>query len=158
METLENIFNKYIEKEKYPGVQWKIIQKSSVYEGLVGYKNLEKKEDILPGTIYRIWSMTKPVVAIAAMQLVENEKLNLNDPINSYLPEFSHLKVLKNLDSKITEVVDLEKQPTIKNLLLHTAGFSYNFLNDPVGKIYEKSKLFHSENSSLKSEVDKILM
>jgi len=154
METLENIFIKYIEKEKYPGVQWKIIQKSSVYEGLVGYKNLEKKEDILPDTIYRIWSMTKPVVAIAAMQLVENEKLNLNDPINSYLPEFSNLKVLKNLDSKITEVVDLEKQPTIKNLLLHTAGFSYNFLGDILGFEYDKINLFNSSTSTLEQEIN----
>ena len=128
MENLENILNKYIEEGKYPGIQWKIIQKNSVNQGSLGYKNLEKREYIESDTLYRIWSMTKPIVSLAAMQFVENKKLNLNDPITYYLPEFSNLKVLKNLNSKIEDVVDLKEQPTIKNLLLHTAGFSYNFL------------------------------
>ena len=153
MENLTKIFNKYIETGKYPGIQWKIIQKNSINTGLVGYKNLEKKETLLPDTIYRIWSMTKPVVAIAAMQLVESGALNLDDPIDYYLPEFSNIKVLKRLDSKITDVVSLEKQPTIKDLLLHTAGFSYNFMGDSVGFEYDKIKLFSSSNSTLEEEI-----
>jgi len=153
MEILNDIFNKYVETGKYPGVQWKIIQNNSINEGLVGYKNLEKKENLLPDTIYRIWSMTKPVVAIAAMQLVESGFLNLDDPIDYYLPEFSNIKVLKKLNSKITEVVNLETQPTIKDLLLHTAGFSYNFMGDPVGFEYDKVNLFSSSNNTLEEEI-----
>ena len=117
MENLNDIFNQYVESGKYPGIQWKIIQNNSINAGLVGYKNLEKKEILLPDTIYRIWSMTKPVVAIAAMQLVESGVLNLEDSIDYYLPEFSNIKVLKRLDSKITDVVSLEKQTTIINSL-----------------------------------------
>ncbi len=73
--------------------------------------------------------------------------------INSYLPEFTDLKVLKNEDEIITNTIQLEKQPTIKDLLLHTAGFSYNFLADPVGKEYDQIKLFNSSTSSLEEEV-----
>ena len=153
MENLNDIFNQYVESGKYPGIQWKIIQNNSINAGLVGYKNLEKKEILLPDTIYRIWSMTKPVVAIAAMQLVESGALNLEDSIDYYLPEFSNIKVLKKLDSKITDVVSLEKQPTIKDLLLHTAGFSYNFMADPVGYEYDKINLFSSSNSTLEEEI-----
>jgi len=153
MENLENILNKYIEEGKYPGIQWKIIQKNSVNQGLLGYKNLEKREFIESDTLYRIWSMTKPIVSLAAMQFVENKKLNLNDPITYYLPEFSNLKVLKNLNSKIEDVVDLKEQPTIKNLLLHTAGFSYNFLPDPVGFEYDRINLFGSFSSTLEEEI-----
>ena len=153
MENLHDIFNQYVETGKYPGVQWKIIQNNTINVGLVGYKNLEKKEILLPDTIYRIWSMTKPVVAIAAMQLVESGDLNLDDTIDYYLPEFSNIKVLKKLDSKITDVVSLEKQPTIKDLLLHTAGFSYNFMADPVGLEYDKINLFSSSNSTLEEEI-----
>ena len=153
MENLKNIFNKYVTTGKYPGIQWKIIQNNSINEGSVGYKNIEKQEHIQPNTIYRIWSMTKPVVAIAAMQLVEKEFLNLEDPIDYYLPEFSNLKVLKKLDSEITDVVNLEKKPTIKDLLLHTAGFSYNFMGDPLGFEYDKVNLFRSSNSSLEEEI-----
>ena len=153
MENLHDIFKQYVETGKYPGIQWKIIQNNTINEGLVGYKNIEKKEILLPDTIYRIWSMTKPIVAIAAMQLVESGALNLEDSIDYYLPEFSNIKVLKKLDSKITDVVSLEKQPTIKDLLLHTAGFSYNFMGDPVGFEYDKINLFSSSNSTLEEEI-----
>ena len=67
--------------------------------------------------------MTKPIIAVATMQLLEKEKINLNDPIDIYLPEFSDLEVLKIVDSKILDTTPLKNKPTIKDLLLHTAGF-----------------------------------
>jgi len=153
MDELNLIFQEYINQGKYPGIQWQIIHKKTNYEGKVGYKNLDTKENIQDDTLYRIWSMTKPIIAIAAMQLVEKNLMKLNDPINLYLPEFSDLKVLNNEEEIITNIIQLEKQPTIKDLLLHTAGFSYNFLADPVGKEYDQIKLFNSSTSSLEEEV-----
>ena len=153
MDKLNHIFQKYINQGKYPGIQWQIIHKKTNYEGKVGYKNLDTKESIQEDTLYRIWSMTKPIIAIAAMQLIEKDLMKLNDPINLYLPEFSDLKVLKNEEEIITNTISLEKQPTIKDLLLHTAGFSYNFLADPIGKEYDQIKLFNSSTSSLEEEV-----
>ena len=153
MDELNLIFQEYINQGKYPGIQWQIAHKNTSYEGKVGYKNLDTKEKIQDDTLYRIWSMTKPIIAIAAMQLVEKNLMKLNDPINLYLPEFSDLKVLNNEEEIITNIIQLEKQPTIKDLLLHTAGFSYNFLADPVGKEYDQIKLFNSSTSSLEEEV-----
>ncbi len=153
MDKLNHIFQEFINQGKYPGIQWQIIHKKTNYEGKVGYKNLDTKESIQDDTLYRIWSMTKPIIAIAAMQLVEKDLMKIDDPINSYLPEFTDLKVLKNEDEIITNTIQLEKQPTIKDLLLHTAGFSYNFLADPVGKEYDQIKLFNSSTSSLEEEV-----
>ena len=153
MDELNLIFQEYINQGKYPGIQWQIAHKNTSYEGKVGYKNLDTKEKIQDDTLYRIWSMTKPIIAIAAMQLVEKNLMKLSDPINLYLPEFSDLKVLNNEEEIITNIIQLEKQPTIKDLLLHTAGFSYNFLADPVGKEYDQNKLFNSSTSSLEEEV-----
>ena len=96
MDKLNHIFQEFINQGKYPGIQWQIIHKKTNYEGKVGYKNLDTKESIQNDTLYRIWSMTKPIIAIAAMQLVEKDLMKLDDPINSYLPEFTDLKVLKN--------------------------------------------------------------
>tara|TARA_B100000029_G_scaffold87238_1_gene77325 strand:+ start:6106 stop:7293 length:1188 start_codon:yes stop_codon:yes gene_type:complete len=152
MEKLNQIFQKHINEGKYPGVQWKINFNNKNYEGKVGYKNLETEEIIEEDTIYRIWSMTKPIVAVAAMQLIENEQMSLDDPINKYLPEFSNLKVLKD-EENISITTFLKNPPTIKDLFLHTAGFSYNFLNDSIGKEYEKIKLFQSSTSSLEEEI-----
>ena len=157
MDRLNKIFTKHIDGRRFPGVQWQINIKDKIYSGKVGYNNIETKEPILDNTIYRIWSMTKPVVAIAALQLLEKNKLNLDDLVTKYLPEFSNLKVLKNKNSKIEEVEELKTNPTIKDLFLHTAGFSYNFLADPIGKKYDEIKLFHSDTTTLEEEIMKLV-
>ena len=153
---LNNIFENVISKNYFHGIQWLIQKENKNYQGKVGCMNLESNESIREDTIYRIWSMTKPIVAFATMILLERDQIALEDPIEHYLPDAKKLKVLEFINNKKV-LANLNRSITIKDLLMHTAGFSYNFLNDPVGKIYEKSKLFHSENSSLKSEVDKIL-
>ncbi|PPR49307.1 MAG: Esterase EstB [Alphaproteobacteria bacterium MarineAlpha5_Bin5] len=154
MDELNNLFLKYIEEGFYPGIQWQINIKNKVLSGKVGFNNLESKIPIKENAIYRIWSMTKPVIAVAAMQLIEQNKINLNDPITKYLPEFSNLKVLTNQNGPIQEVENLKRIPTIKELFLHTAGFSYNFLADPVGKEYDRTRLFNSDFTSLEEEIN----
>ena len=156
MKELNKIFTKHIDENRFPGIQWQINIKDEIYSGKVGYSNIETKEPVLDNTIYRIWSMTKPVVAVAALQLLEQNKIQLDDLVTKYLPEFSNLKVLKNIDSSIDDVEDLRINPTIKDLFLHTAGFSYNFLADPVGKKYDNIKLFHSDTTTLEEEIKKL--
>lgn len=156
MDHLNKIFSKHIDDGKFPGVQWQINIKDKIYSGKVGYNNIETKEPVLDNTIYRIWSMTKPVVAIAALQLLEKNKLNLDDLVTKYLPEFSNLKVLKDKKSEIDETEELQVDLTIKDLFLHTAGFSYNFLADPIGKRYDEIKLFHSDTTTLEEEIKKL--
>ena len=156
MDKLNSILQVYIDQNKYPGIQWQIIQNNKKYQGKVGYKNINTKEVIEDNTIYRIWSMTKPIVSIVAMQLFEKKIIKLEDPIKKYLPKFFNIKVLKNLKSEIDDFEDLEKDPTIKDLLLHTAGFSYNFLNDPIGIAYDEKKLFYSSTSTLEEEIENL--
>ncbi len=153
MDKLNKILLPYIEQERCPGIQWQININDEKYKGKIGYKNLETKDRISDDTIYRIWSMTKPVVAIATMQLVARNQIYLDDPITKYLPEYSNLTVLKNPEGNITDVEELKIEPTVKHLLLHTAGFSYNFLADPVGMEYERMKIFKSTSTSLEEEI-----
>ena len=138
----------------YPGVEWKINHKGSIIQGKSGFLNVAKKQPIGIDTIYRIWSMTKPIVSIVALQLIEEKKLAFNDSITDYLPQFANLKVLENKDSDISNLVDIKKMPTIKDLLSHTAGFSYNFFGDTVGKEYESIGLFHSDTTTLEEEIN----
>ena len=154
MKELNSIFQKHIEAGLYPGIEWKITVDEKSFEGKIGFMNIDSQEPIQQNSIYRIWSMTKPIVAIAMMQLVEEKLISLNDPINNFIPEFSNLKVLKNPSSLINEVVDLKKMPTIRDLFYHTAGFSYNFLADPVGKKYDDLKLFSASDTTLEEEIN----
>ena len=156
MDQLNKIFTKHIDEGKFPGVQWQINIKNEVYSGKCGFNNIDTKSPVLDNTIYRIWSMTKPIVAVAALQLLEQNKINLEDLVSRYLPEFSNLKVLKNENSSIDDVEDLKINPTIKDLFLHTSGFSYNFLADPIGKKYDEIKLFHSDTTTLEEEIKKL--
>ena len=153
MNELNNIFSNYIDQGFYPGIQWQININNETFSGKVGFNNIKDKTPIKENTIYRIWSMTKPIVAVAAMQLIEEKKINFNDPITKFLPEFSNLKVLKNQKGNIDDIEDVVIFPTISDLLLHTAGFSYNFLSDPVGKQYDLTKLFNSDFTSLEDEI-----
>ena len=156
MELLNKLLTKHIDEGKFPGIQWQINVKNEIYSGKVGYNNIENKSEVLDNTIYRIWSMTKPIVAVAALQLLEQNKIHLEDLITKYLPEFSHLKVLKNENSSIDDVEEIKLIPTIKDLFLHTAGFSYNFLDNTIGKKYDEIKLFHSDTTTLEEEIKKL--
>jgi len=153
IKELNNLLSKYIDDGFFPGIQWQINIKNEQYSGKYGFNNIETKEDVLDNSLYRIWSMTKPIVAVAALQLIEENKLNLEDPITEYLSEFNDLKVIKKEEDSIKDVEKLIQYPTIKDLFLHTAGFSYNFLADPVGKEYDKLGLFNSDTTTLEEEI-----
>ena len=154
MKNLNSIVDKHIQNGLYPCAQWKIIHQNNVHEGKLGFLDIESRAPIVDNTLYRIWSMTKPIVSIVALQLIDENKIKLNDPITKYLPQFSNLKVLKNIDSEIFDLVDINKIPTIKDLLSHTAGFSYNFLGDSLAKEYDRVGLFHSEATTLEEEIN----
>jgi len=154
MKELQSIIDQYIEQGLYPGVEWKITHKEEVFQGKAGCLNLLTREPLLSNSLYRIWSMTKPIVSVAILQLIEEHKIHLDDVVTNFLPQFSNLKVLEYNNSDIANVVDLKKMPTIKNLLLHTAGFSYNFFGDTVAKEYDRMGLFHSSDTTLEEEVN----
>ena len=90
MKDLQKIIDKHVEKDLYPGVEWQINYGKKMFKGKSGYLNIKNKKPIADNTIYRIWSMTKPVVSIVALQLIEENKISLNDQITDYLPQFSN--------------------------------------------------------------------
>ena len=150
---LNNLLSKYVDQGFFPGVQWQINIEDDVYAGKYGLNNIDTKQEVFDNSIYRIWSMTKPIVAIAALKLVEEKKITLDDPITEYLPEFNGLQVMAREDGNVEDVETIIQYPTIRDLFLHTAGFSYNFLADPVGKQYDQLRLFNSDTTTLEEEI-----
>jgi len=150
---LNNLLSQYVDKGFFPGLQWQINIEDDVYAGKYGLNNIDTKQEVFDNSIYRIWSMTKPIVAIAALKLVEEKKITLDDPITEYLPEFNGLQVMAREDGNVEDVETIIQYPTIRDLFLHTAGFSYNFLADPVGKQYDELRLFNSDTTTLEEEI-----
>jgi CubicO group peptidase (beta-lactamase class C family) len=95
-----------------------------------GYQDAEKTKSASPDNIIQIASMTKLVTTIAALQLMERGKLDLDTPITTYAPELSDLQVLKGFAADETPIFEKAKRaPTARELMTHTAGYVYEFWN-----------------------------
>jgi CubicO group peptidase (beta-lactamase class C family) len=93
-------------------------------------------------TIFRIYSMTKPITSVAAMMLWEEGRFLLNDPIAKYLPDLSDLEVAVERGGEI-ERVPVERAITIQDLLRHTSGLTYELRGSgPVHKMYMSAKVY----------------
>ena len=123
MKNLNLKFQKHIDNGLYQGIEWKIIYKGEVYHDKVGYSDLSSKTPLESNSLYRIWSMTKPIISVVILQLIQENKIKLDDPIKKYLPVFENLKVLRENSNSISDTQDIKNHPTIKDLLLHTAEF-----------------------------------
>ncbi len=121
-----------------------------------GQRDMASGAPITKDTIFRDFSMTKPVTGVAMMILYEQGKWLPTDPIAKYIPEFAHLKVFNGTDTDGKVIlVDPDHPPTIAELMSHTAGFTYGFFGDsPVDHMYRDAKIFESKN--LKEFIDKL--
>ena len=156
MDNIKLDFQKHIDAGRCNGAEWIINHKNNIYHEAIGYKDLDFLNKLDIGSYYRIWSMTKPIICFAVMQLIEKKFLSLNDAIDKYLPEFKNLTKLNSVTSKLSDTSPVDYLPTIRQLLQHTAGFTYNSSNNYLAQEYENKGLFHSPNSSLEEEINNI--
>ncbi|QHN03506.1 beta-lactamase family protein [Granulicella sp. WH15] len=127
---------------------------------IVDYRTYGQR-DIASGTsmtkdvIFRDYSMTKPITGVAMMILYEEGKWLPSDPIAKYIPEFEHLKVFKGVDADGKAIlVDPDHPPTLRELMSHTAGFSYGSGHTVVDAMYQDQKVMQSTN--LQEMIDKL--
>ena len=89
-----------------------------------------------PDTIFRIYSMSKPVTSVATMQLIERGRMGLDEPVSKYLPELAELKVLveskQDDGEKQVDEIPANRPITVRDLLRHTSGFTYGITFDSV--------------------------
>jgi CubicO group peptidase (beta-lactamase class C family) len=113
---------------------------------VLGLKDLTTGEAMTADTVFRIYSMTKPVTAVAMMILHDQGLWAAGDPIAKHLPEFEGVQVFAGLDDKgQARTVAPDHAPTIRELMTHTAGLSYGFdPNDPLDKLYQDAHVWRS--------------
>ena len=152
---ITNHFNKYVENGVLPNISI-LIKKDNkeIYRHSFGYSDIENKILVDQKSIFRIYSMTKPVTGVAVMQLVEKGKLRLNDKVSQYIPAFKNTKVI-NLDFQ-DFVVKPKREITIRDLLTHTSGLTYSWMGEgPVHQIYRKNNIRPYYFGALDSELTK---
>ena len=103
-----------------------------------GMSDREAEKAMPTNAMFRICSMTKPITSVAVMMLYEEGKFLLDDPVSKYLPEFKNPRVLVKPASGATYTIPAAKEITIRDLLRHTSGITYQW-NDDLGPTYEKA-------------------
>src|SRR5205085_3665722 len=119
------------EAKEVPGVVAMAATDTGVlYEGAFGLRDVVDGPAMTRDSVFRIASMTKAVTSVAAMQLVEQGKLQLDDPIGNVLPELAAPQVLEGFDASGAPLLRPARRPiTLRHLLTHTAGFGYEMLS-----------------------------
>ena len=141
-------FNNEVATGKIPGAIVLIRQHGKpVYHQSFGVQDVESKAPITDQTIFRLFSMTKAITSVAAMTLVDEGKLKLDEPVSKYIPSFANVKVgiEKKADdgTKTLELVPPNRAPTILDLMRHTSGITYGFYGDSlVRKAYAAANLY----------------
>jgi CubicO group peptidase (beta-lactamase class C family) len=147
------VMQREVDARRVPGVSMMIARQGKVvYRQDVGALR-PAGPAMRSDAIFRIYSMTKPIVSIALMMLVEEGKLFISDPIGKFVPELADLKVGVVKDGKI-ELVAAKRAITIQDLLRHTSGLTYAFTgNTPVQRLYTSSQLFSPDPTNAKQPV-----
>jgi CubicO group peptidase (beta-lactamase class C family) len=138
-----------IDAERLPGAVVMIARRGRIaYAESFGLRDKASNAKLTNDALFRIYSMTKPMASVAAMMLMEDGRLQLTDPVSKYLPEFKNLQVSvprgNALGEQGFELVAAERQPTIQDLLRHTAGLAYGEIttNTLVKNAYQKAGLW----------------
>src|ERR1700730_15304407 len=128
---IDTVLRRATEAKEVPGVvAVAATDKGILYEGAFGTRDLANGPEMTPDTIFRLASMTKAVTSVAAMQLVAQGKLQLDQPIGNVLPELAAPQVLEGFDAAGAPRVRPARRPiTLRHLLTHTAGFGHEMLS-----------------------------
>ena len=143
----------YVDKGHLPGFLTVVARRGKiVHFETIGMRDVENNKPVEPDTIFRIYSMSKPITSVAVMMLYEEGHFQLGTPVSRFIPEFKDMKVY-NEDQ--TEILDAKREITIKHLLMHTAGLTYGWGNKPVDERYKEAKIFEP-NTTLADMVKKL--
>lgn len=157
---IESFLGSYLDKEKLPNWGLSIIRHGQIiYENWQGTSAFDG--GFIPDrhSIYRIYSMTKPITSIGLMMLFEQGKFQLTDPVSKFIPSFKNLHVFDSGTSREYTVRKADREMTIHDLLTHQSGLTYDFMMDsPVDALYRNSKIngARSEKYDLATFCDRV--
>ena len=147
-ETLDKIapaLQEYVDKGQLPGFLTVIAKDGKiVHFNPLGMRDVENQKPVEADTIFRIYSMSKPITSVAVMILYQDGHFKLDDPVENFIPAFKDMKVF---NKEQTETHDAKNKMTIKHLLTHTAGLTYGWGNNPISKLYGELKIFNSDST-----------
>lgn len=151
LEKIDALTDRYVENGNYPGIVTMVSRDGKiVHKKAHGKYGVDNDKPIEIDTLFRIYSMTKPITAVAALILYEEGKFQMTDPVTMHLPQFANQKILKD-----GELVAPASPMRMGQLFTHTAGLTYGTtLDNPVDELYAEAQLMDSHD--LDEFVDKL--
>lgn len=142
LQRIQDWMQRYVDEGKLPFAATVISRHDDIaWHGFAGLRDIESAQAYTSDTIVRIFSMTKPVTAVALMMLYERGLFQLDDPIDEFLPEFADMRVLRKGAEKLDRTKRAKTRPTVRHLMTHTAGLSYGFNGGVLGEALDAEDL-----------------
>ncbi len=143
MRNVTAFIEKWVGPGKFPGLVCALgLPGQPTQYALRGAEGFTDADPITPDSLFRIYSMTKPITGMAAMMLVDEGKLGLDQPLSDILPKFAKMQVQLTPDGSITDLRPAKNPILIRHLLTHTAGLGYTIIQQgPIKKAYEDAGL-----------------
>jgi len=149
IQRLDAAMNKVVADQDVAGMVWILAKDGEVATfDKAGLSRIDDQSPMEMDSLFRIYSMTKPVTGVALMMLHEQGLWNFDDPVSKYVPEFANLKVMTSYDEDGKMVLETpEKPPTMRQLLNHSAGFGYGLGGtDPVNEAFRNTQVLASDD------------
>lgn len=141
----------YIDNGKLAGIATLVMKDGKIVQSRqLGYSNIEEEKPIEENTIYRIFSMTKPITAVALMTLYDEGKFELDDKLSMYIPEFADVMVY---EPGTASLVPQNNELTIRNLLTHTSGIVYGWGQSYVDSLYQVTGVGGWDSATIRDKV-----
>lgn len=155
LNRINTILQRYVDAGKLPGFVSLVARHGEIaYLNSCGWMDVETQTPMQPDTIFRIFSMTKPIASVALLMLYEQGLFNLHDPLAAYLPEFANMTVWED-----GRLVDAIRPITVEHILTHTAGLTYGAFGSEeashVDRLYDQADLFNN-NQTLAEMVERL--
>ena len=138
----------WVDSGRLPGLLVAVVRDDRVaWFETCGYRDVDTKRAVEPDTIYRIYSMTKPVTTVAALMLYEEGCFQLDDPVATFIPAFAETRVFASGDAESFATVPLARPVTVHDLMIHTSGLTYGFQHEhAVDALYRNRRIEFNAN------------
>ena len=122
---------RWVDSGRFPGLLVAVVRDDRLaWFETFGRRDVESGQPVEPDTIYRIYSMTKPITTVAALMLYEEGRFQLDDPVDRFIPAFAGTRVFAGGDADSFTTVPLARPITVHDLMVHTSGLTYGFQHE----------------------------
>ena len=147
MDQMTQVAQGYVDAEKFAGIEWLVdVAGERRSSGAVGLADVAAQKTIPASALYRIYSMTKPIVSVLALRLIEQGRLRLYDMLPQYDSRFAQMRVL----TAQGQILPAQRPITVEDLITHRAGFTYEFIHGcHIAQYYREADIIADGNRSL---------